>query len=189
MITTPNYIRLGDKQFELMITAEKIRERVAAMGHELVQLLGDERPVVLVVLKGAFVFAADLLRQLPYSLEVHFVQLSSYKGDRSSGRVKVPLPYGGEVAGQSFLIIEDIVDTGLTLSRLMEDLMSDGAVQVRVASFLCKPDVLKDRMRVDMVGFDIPPEFVVGYGLDYDEMGRHLAHVYKVADAGDMERL
>jgi len=173
-------IRLHDKAFTTFIDAPTLQGRVQDMGTELARDFAGQRPLFVVVLKGAYIFAADLLRACPIEQEVTFVQLSSYKGTRSSGSVEQLLGLNQDIAGRSVVIIEDIVDTGRTLSLFKEDVLAQKPASVHIVTLLHKPDAQQFNLMPDYVGFTIPNRFVVGYGLDYDEAGRHLPGIYQL---------
>ncbi len=175
-------VRILDKEFIPSIPAEEIQARVEALGSEISLAYGSQVPLVLSVLNGAFIFTADLMRQLRFDAEVQFVRVSSYHGGLSStGAVKQVLGISDEqISGRQILITEDIVDTGHTIEWLRADLRSRGATDVRVACLLFKHEAFGYSHPPEFVGFRIPNEFVVGYGLDYGEHGRHLPALYKL---------
>ena len=173
-------VHIHDLSFQLYITPEKIQERVAQLGQEIAQDYKDNPPVFVVVLNGAFIFAADLVRATPLSTTIRFVQLSSYQGLSSTGEIEVVLGLKEEeVTGRPIIIIEDVVDTGNTLSWFKKDLQRMNPQSVKIASLLLKPDALQHPIEVNYLGFSIPTEFVIGYGLDYNEGGRDLAGIYQ----------
>ncbi len=141
-------------------------------------LPGMERPFALGVLNGSFVFAADLLRELDAELPIHFVKYASYAGTESTGEVRQMLGLAVDVRDRDVLVIEDIVDTGLTMKSMIGYLEGLGARSVKVVTMFCKPEVFQGAFPLDYVGREIPNRFVVGYGLDYDEMGRALPDLY-----------
>lgn len=175
-------IRVGNLDFRLFLSAEEIRHQVARVARELSDDLKDENPLFLIVLNGAFMFAADLLRQLHFPCEACFVRLSSYQGTGSTGSVREVLGLSVGVAGRTVVVVEDIVDTGLTMKNLMETLRKQSPRDIRIASLLVKPLSLKENIQVPYRCFEIPDAFVVGYGLDYDELGRNLPDIYVVDD-------
>jgi hypoxanthine phosphoribosyltransferase len=175
-------VRILDKEFTESIPAAEIHQRIQALGTEITQAYRGEAPLVLSVLNGAFIFTADLMRQLCFDAEVQFVRVSSYHGGlNSSGSVKQLIGISDElVKGRSILLTEDIVDTGHTIEWLRTDLRQRGASEVKVACLLFKQEAFGYPNPPEFVGFTIPNEFVVGYGLDYGEHGRFLPSIYKL---------
>ncbi len=174
---------LKDRWFEPYIDTENIRRRVSAMGAEISAAYGDtEQPLcVLGVLNGAFIFLADLVRGIDLPTEIYLVRASSYDGMASTGRVQIDLEGSPDLGGRDVLIVEDIVDSGLTMKHLIREIADRGAASVRIAALLVKPEALIEEITVDWTGFEIPVVFVVGYGLDYDGLGRQLPAIYRVA--------
>jgi hypoxanthine phosphoribosyltransferase len=175
-------VQAHDLTFRKMITAEQIAERVQEMGTQLARDFAGRHPLFLVVLKGAYMFAADLLRACPIDQEVAFVRLSSYQGTRSSGTVRMDLEMTAKVTDRQVIIVEDIVDTGRTLEAFRQKLLADDPADLKIATLLHKPEAQAFDLIPDYVGFTIPNEFVIGYGLDYDEAGRHLPAIYQRTD-------
>lgn len=152
------------------------------MGAEIARDYAGVEPVVMVVvLKGSAIFAADLARAMGLPLEMEFVRLSSYSGTKTTGVVRALLPLADELCeGRHLLVVEDIVDTGTTLSKFLPDLLARGAASVKLAALLSKPEARRHEVKIDYLGFEIPNDFVVGYGLDYDELGRNLPEIWVV---------
>ncbi|MDX1908475.1 MAG: hypoxanthine phosphoribosyltransferase [Bacteroidia bacterium] len=173
-------VQIGQYQFVTYITEEQIRHRVAELGARLNHDYAGRTPLMLVILNGAFMFAADLIRELTMAPEIEFVRISTY-GDSmtSSENAQVLLGLEIEVDGRDVIIVEDIVDTGYTTQYLQEYLEQQGPASVRLVTLLFKPDNFKGGTPPDYVGFDIPPAFVVGYGLDYAQRGRELRCIYQ----------
>lgn len=173
-------VRAQDKTFELYISSERIQERIAEMGAELCQQFGGRQPIFISILNGSFIFTADMMRACEMDCEVSFVKLSSYKGTESTGKIRTLIGLDNNIAGRDIIILEDIVDTGNTLAHFLEILETYDPKTVTLVSLLTKPEVLQDRIKVDMVGFEIPNKFVIGYGLDYNELGRNLKGIYQL---------
>ncbi len=181
--TTRETVQIHDREFKLMITPEELQERTIAMAHEISNDLASADPLVLVVLNGAFIFAADLVREMSFDPEMQFAKLRSYHGLKSTGSVRMQLPYDDDdIPNRHILIVEDIIESGLTLHSLCEKLMNHGAASVRLATLLLKPNCLNTELKIDYVGFEIPDEFVIGYGMDYNERGRNLKGIYRIED-------
>lgn len=171
-------IQIHDKQFAVSITAEKIQAEVARLGKQINEDLKDTQPLFLVVLNGAFMFAADLMKQVHIPCEVSFVKLASYEGFFSSGKVKELIGMNEDLEDRTVVIVEDIVDTGHTMKQVVESLREYHPRDIKIATFFHKPDALQVPIHLDYVGMEIPNDFIVGYGLDYDGYGRNLADIY-----------
>jgi len=171
-------VTLKDKTFIPYITADKISESVKKMAVKINAELVNEMPLFLVVLNGSFMFAADLLKEVTIPCEISFIKLASYHGTSSTGTVTEMIGLTEEIKGRTVVVVEDIVDTGITLEKLMILLTKKEVKQVKVASFLLKPEAYKKDMIVDYVGMEIPNDFVVGYGLDYDGLGRNMKEIF-----------
>lgn len=177
----PAKVRLHDKTFERYLTSQEISDKTRELARRINDDYTGKSPLVLSILNGSFMFAADLVRYFDFPLVIEFVRYSSYDGTGSTGTVKKIFGMKTPAKGQDILIIEDIIDTGLTLSQALKDLQDQQPASVKVVSLLLKPDALKHKIPLDYVGFEIPNDFVVGYGLDYDELGRDLPSVYRLA--------
>jgi hypoxanthine phosphoribosyltransferase len=181
-----DHIQLHDLTFAPFLSAETIRARVQEMGRKLQQDLREDNPVFLIMLKGAFVFAADLVRAFAAPCEVSFVRAQSYRGTSSTKQLKIMLgPELEELHNRHLIIVEDIVDSGHTMARFLPMVQGVNPASVRLVTLLLKPDMLEEELEIDQYGFAIPPKFVVGYGLDYDELGRHLPDIYQLATDED----
>lgn len=171
-------VRVKDKDFSLSIGRKKIASAVRETARSLSHDYEGMNPLFLVVLNGAFMFAADLIREIKIPCELTFTKLSSYSGTDSSGKVRILLGLNEELQGRHVVIVEDIVDTGLSMEFLLEELQAFHPASVRIATFLFKPDAFIKEYQIDYVGIEIPNEFIVGYGLDYDGYGRNLSDIY-----------
>ena len=174
-------VQLKDKEFKPYIKSDKIAEAVSVVAEKINQELKDEFPLFLVVLNGSFMFAADLLREVNIKAEISFIKVASYHGTSSSGSVTELIGLSEEIKDRTVVIVEDIVDTGVTLEKLHLVLTKKGVKNIKIASFLMKPESYKKDIAVDYVGMSIPNDFVVGYGLDYDGLGRNLKDIYVLA--------
>lgn len=175
-----NTIQIKDKNFSLSIPEEKIQEAVKKVGEAINNDLADQNPLFIGVLNGAFMFAADLMKYVTIPSEITFVKLSSYEGLYTTGNVKEIIGLNESVIGRNVVVIEDIVDTGITMERILSSLKVKGAASIRVATFLQKPDALQRDIQIDYIAMKIPNDFIVGYGLDYDGYGRNLRDIYTV---------
>ncbi|MBK6397234.1 MAG: hypoxanthine phosphoribosyltransferase [Bacteroidetes bacterium] len=172
---------IKDKRFEVNIPAAKIDQRVKELGAKLNEDLKNTRPIFVSVLNGSFMFAADLFREIKMEAEITFIRVSSYSGTESTGTVKSVVGIKENLEGRTVVIIEDIVDTGDTAIYLIDELKKQNPEKVLFASLLLKPDALRHPIKIDYVGFEVPNDFLVGYGLDYDGLGRNLKDIYKLA--------
>ncbi len=173
-------MKVKDKEFEVFISEEELGTIVDRLACRISDDYAGKRPVVCPVLTGAYLFAADLLRKLTVEAEVAFVKYSSYEGMRSTGKVSCQLPFPESVRGRDVIIVEDIVDSGLSMEHLLQEVGRLEPRSVRICSLFFKPAAFKGHFQVDYVGKEIGNEFIVGYGLDYDEEGRTLKEVYVV---------
>ena len=175
-------VKVRDRVFEVSLSEEKIKERVAQIAAEISKDLEGERPLFLAVLNGSFVFAADLLREVSIPCEITFVRMSSYVGTSSTGQVKELIGLKESIEGRTVVIVEDIIDSGLTMKDLLATLKAKNPKEVRIASLLVKPGNLKVDLDIPYCCFKIPNDFIVGYGLDYDGEGRNLKDIYTVVE-------
>lgn len=175
-------IQIKDKQFKPYLEAHQLKERIKALGQQLSEDYKGKEPLVIGVLNGAFVFLADLVRELDIPAEVTFIRVSSYEEMQTTGRVKEVMGLQENIFGRDVIFVEDIVDTGNTLNYLMHHFRELGAKSLEVVTLLFKPDAFSHQFPLKYVGFEIPPLFVVGYGLDYDGHGRQLPDLYQLAE-------
>ena len=169
-----------DKEFIPLISSQDIEKRVVEMGKQISDDYRDQSPVFLGILNGAFIFTSDLVRALTIPCEVSFIKLASYDGLTPTGEVKQLFGINEKLSQRSVIIVEDIVDTGDTLTDAMNLVQPHNPISVEVASLLLKPTMLKTPINIKYVGFEIPEQFVVGYGLDYNGFGRNLKGVYQL---------
>ncbi len=174
----PLTVTYHDKTFRRYINQRIIRQSVSRMATRMNMDLKDENPFFICVLNGAFMFASDLLKQFCHPCSIGFVKLSSYDGTESSGKVKQLIGLQDDLQGRTVVILEDIVDTGTTLEILVEELKKHKPKCILVSAMLLKPEVYKKNIPINYHGIEIPNKFVIGYGLDYNGMGRNLQCVY-----------
>jgi hypoxanthine phosphoribosyltransferase len=172
---------IKDKRFEVSIPASKIAQRIKELGAKMNEDLKNTRPIFVGVLNGSFLFAADLFREITLEAEITFIRVSSYSGTQSTGSVKSVVGIKESLEGRTVVIIEDIVDTGDTAIYLIDELKKQNPEKILFASLLLKPDALRHPVKLDYVGFEVPNDFLVGYGLDYDGLGRNLKDIYTLA--------
>jgi hypoxanthine phosphoribosyltransferase len=177
-----NRIRLKDKEFELFIPQKDIQAAIARVADEIRNDIEGTNPLFVGILNGAFMFIADLMRRLNGPYELTFARYSSYRGTSSGGEIREIMPIRQPVAGRSLILLEDIIDTGLTMRHVMDTLRRKGAKEVKLATMLFKPAALAYDLRPDYVGIVIPNDFIVGYGLDYDELGRAYNDIYRIVE-------
>lgn len=176
------HIKIDDKTFEPYLLQPKIEARIAAIAQQIEIDYKDKQPVFLGVLSGSFFFMADLLKQTALDVEISFVKLASYEGERSSGKLEVQLGIHTGLKNRDVIIVEDIVDTGHTLKCLLDLIYQEKPASVRVCSLLYKPAACQVQFdELQYIGFEIPNEFVLGYGLDYNAKGRNLHDIYRLA--------
>ena len=175
-------IQVDDRQFRLYIRRNKIEKEVARIAGEIHRDLAGKDPIFMGILNGAFMFAGDLLKQLDFPCQVTFLKLASYSGTDTTGTVKQLIGINRELKDRVVVVLEDIVDTGITLETIIRQLSGYQPAEVRVATFLHKPEATVRKVMLDYVGMTIPNEFVVGYGLDYNGYGRNLREIYQVVD-------
>ncbi len=175
-------IKLLDREFEMSIPFEKIDSAIEGIAKKMNKDLIDKDPLMVCVLNGSFMFAADLMKKLDFPCEISFVKLSSYEGTASTGKVKELIGLNENIEGRCVVILEDIVDTGFTIEKIKNQLLGYQPAEVKIASMLFKPEACKVDIEIDYVGMDIPNDFIVGYGLDYDGHGRNLADIYTVVE-------
>ena len=174
-------IKILDKYFKLFIPYEKIRSVIERIADEMNENLKDKNPLFLCVLNGSFMFAAEIFKRITLlDAEITFVKLSSYQGTSTTGRIKELIGLNENLAGRTVVILEDIVDTGITMAKTIEQIKSMNPAEVQVATLLLKPDALEEKIHLDYVGLEVPNDFIVGYGLDYEGRGRNLIDIYRV---------
>lgn len=175
-------IRIKDKVFAVSIPEEKIQEEVKRVAKNISEDMKGKNPLFLGVLNGAFMFAADLIKNIEIPCEVSFIRLQSYAGTSSTGKIKKMLGLSESIKGRSVIIVEDIVDTGFTMQHLLEDLKKEEPAEVHIATLLVKPDKLQCPLNIKYAAMKIPNDFIVGYGLDYDGLGRNYRSIYTLVE-------
>lgn len=176
-------VKIHDKEFEIFIPYEKIRSVVEKMAEQMNRDLKDKNPLFLCILNGSFMFAAEIFKRIELmDAEISFVKLASYSGTSTTGEIKELIGLNENLEGRTIVVLEDIVDTGITIANTIEQIRSKNPAEVKVATLLLKPDALKKPVDLSYIGIEIPNDFIVGYGLDYDGFGRNLIDIYKVID-------
>jgi hypoxanthine phosphoribosyltransferase len=174
-----SYLVLNELSFELCIPREKIELRLLELAKVINTTHVNSNPIFISVLNGSFIFAADLLRHLDFACEIEFVKVSSYAGTQSTGEVKQVLGLSKSIENRTVIILEDIIDSGLTIDFLLRELARFKPKQLEICTLLLKPEALQVKLPVNYIGFEVANDFLVGYGLDYDGLGRNLPHIYK----------
>lgn len=175
-------VKIKDKTFQTSIPETEIKNRVKAVAEQISKDMAGKNPLFLAVLNGSFIFAADLMREMTIPCEISFVKLASYQGTTSTGKIKEVIGINENLSGRTVIIVEDIVESGLTMKRMIETLGTRNPESVHICTLLFKPEKLQTELKLDYVAFTIPNDFIVGYGLDYDQQGRTLKDIYTLVE-------
>ncbi len=175
-------IKILDKEFEKNIPFEHIHEAIIRMADTIYADHKDSDPLFLCVLNGCFMLAGDLFKEYKGACQISFIKLSSYSGTTTTGEVKSVIGLNEDIRDRSVIILEDIIDSGITVAHLLKDLAVYEPKSLQVATLLLKPDAVRENVKPDYVGIEIPNDFIVGYGLDYDGYGRNLKDIYKIVE-------
>ncbi|MHA4843454.1 hypoxanthine phosphoribosyltransferase [Flavitalea antarctica] len=176
-------IRVHDKNFEPYLSADDIAQAIKKIAASLNSEYEGRRPLFIAILNGSFIFASDLFKELTIEAEICFIKLASYKGTKSTGHVITAIGLDIDLIGRDVVIIEDIVDTGKTLSQFLPQLQHQQPASMKIVALLHKPEATLFPLKIDYLGFTIPDKFVVGYGLDYDGLGRNIPEIYKLMES------
>ena len=171
-------IQVKDKRFKVSIPSETIQKSIAGMAQKMNQDLAGKEVIFLGILNGSFMFASDLYKQIEIPSQISFLKLASYQGTSTSGNVKRLIGINEDLLGKTVVVLEDIVDTGITIENIIKQLKGYEPAEIKIATFLYKPAALKVKINLDYVGLEIPNDFIIGYGLDYDGLGRNLPDIY-----------
>lgn len=175
-------IRVHDKDFEPYLPAEQITEKIRGIARQIDKEYADKKPLFVAILNGSFMFASDLFKCISVEAEICFIKLASYKGTKSSGQVITAIGLDMDLHGRHVIILEDIVDTGKTLSEFLPQLEHQQPASLKIAALLHKPEATVYPISVDYLGFSVPNKFLLGYGLDYDGLGRNIPSIYKLVE-------
>ena len=178
-----NIIQVHDKYFKPFIDEEAILKEVSRVAMEMNHDLAKKDPIFLGILNGAFMFASDLYKQLNFPCQISFLKLASYSGTKSTGSVKQLIGINRELRDRVVVVLEDIVDTGVTLETIIRQLSGFEPAEIRVATLLHKPEACVKEVKLDYVGMEIPNNFILGYGLDYNGYGRNIKEIYQLVDS------
>jgi hypoxanthine phosphoribosyltransferase len=173
-------VKVHDKEFVTFLSEADIQLQIKKMAAAINEDYAGLRPMFIAILNGSFMFAADLFKELTIDAEICFIKLASYKGTTSSGQLITAIGLDVDLIGKDIIIVEDIVDTGKTLNEFLPKLLHQQPASLKIAALLHKPDAMKFPIRIDYLGFSIPNKFVVGYGLDYDGLGRNFREIYQL---------
>lgn len=177
-------VKILDKYFELFISYEKIRSVIERIADEMNENLKGKNPLFLCILNGSFMFATEIFKRITLlDAEITFVKFASYRGTSTTGQIKELIGLNESLAGRTVIILEDIVDTGITMAKAIEQIKARNPAEIQVATLLLKPDALEEEIHLDYVGLKIPNDFIVGYGLDYEGRGRNLIDIYKAVNS------
>ena len=179
---TMSIVKIKDKTFKTSIPEAEILGKVKVVADRINKDFEGKTPVFLAVLNGSFIFAADLLRMITIPNEISFVKYASYQGTSSTGKMKELMGINQDLSGRDVIIVEDIVDSGFTMQHMIEDLKTKNPASIHICSLLVKPGNLKVDLDIDYAVMEIPNDFIVGYGLDYDQEGRNLRDIYTIVE-------
>ena len=171
-------VRVLDKEFEVSIPSSMIQARIEELAKELNKDMKGTRPVFLGILNGSFMFASDLFKKINFEAQISFLKLASYQGTSTTGTVKQLIGLNQDIQGQHVIILEDIVDTGITLETIIRQLSGYQPASIKIMTLLYKPEACKQDIKLDYIGFSVPNDFIIGYGLDYNGFGRNLEDIY-----------
>tara|TARA_B100000902_G_C27238893_1_gene878907 strand:- start:54 stop:590 length:537 start_codon:yes stop_codon:yes gene_type:complete len=171
-------VRLKDKSFQLFIDSKELNDSIELLSNKINQDYSDREPIFLCVLNGAFVFAAELIKRFNHECQVSFVKLSSYQGMQSSGTINSLIGLNEDIKGKDVIIVEDIVDTGQTIANIVENILNKNPRSIEVATLLYKPKSYQKQIPIKYRAIEIGNDFIVGFGLDYNGLGRNLEEIY-----------
>ena len=175
-------VKVFDKNFKIFISNEEIENRIKDLAVEISEDLKGTKPLFLGILNGSFMFAGELFKNLDIDCEISFLKLASYQGTSSSGKVKRLIGLNEDIKGRTIVILEDIIDTGITIDHIIKQLKGYEPKAIIITTLLYKPDAYNNLYNIDYHAFEIPNDFIIGYGLDYNGLGRNLKHIYKISE-------
>lgn len=177
-----NTVSIKDKKFDLFITQQQIEAAIEKIASQMSKDLDGKNPLFICVLNGAFMFASELMKRVNVPAELTFVKVSSYSGVNTTGKVTELIGLVENIEGRTIVIVEDIVDTGRTMRSMLDQLSGHNPKEIKISTLLFKPEALIEKLHLDYVALEIPSDFIVGYGLDYDGYGRNYPDIYKVVE-------
>jgi hypoxanthine phosphoribosyltransferase len=175
-------IQVHDKHFEVLIAQHILEERIANIAQSLNEDFAGKKPIFLAILNGSFMFAAQLMKSIRLDCQITFLRVSSYQATESTGKVLQILGLNESLAGRDVIVVEDIIDTGLTMIEIKKQLLGQVPASLSIVTLFQKPEALQQPIEIQHVGFELENKFVLGYGLDYDELGRNLADLYVLCE-------
>lgn len=175
-------VKIKDKTFRVSLPEAEILKRVKAVAEQINKDYEGRHPLFLAVLNGSFMFASDLMKEISLSCSISFVKLASYQGTMSTGKVHEVIGINEDLTGRDVIIVEDIVESGHTMVQMMDSLANRNPASVKICTLFFKPSKLEEDIKVDYAAIEIPDDFIVGYGLDYDQEGRNLRDVYTIVE-------
>ena len=178
-------IKLYDKVFRMSLPEEEIINRVKVVAEQINEEYKGRRPLFLSVLNGAFMFTSDLMKEINIECEISFVKVASYQGTMSTGKVHEVIGINEDLSGRDIIIVEDIVESGKTIMQMMDSLSNRQPASIKVCTLFFKPSKLEEKINVDYAAIVIPDDFIVGYGLDYNQLGRNLRDIYTITDEAE----
>ena len=182
IFSSMSIVKIKDKTFETSITEEQIKQRVKEVAQQISKDMEGKNPLLIGVLNGSFMFAADLMREITIPCEISFVKLASYEGILSTGKVTEVMGLSEDISGRTVIIVEDVIDTGRTMHQMLNSLSVRRPASLHICTLFVKPDKLEEPIDIDYAAFSIPNDFIVGYGLDYDQQGRGLREIYTLVE-------
>lgn len=171
-------IQIHDKKFSKIISSKKIQKAIHLIAKKINKDFKGKKPLFISVLNGSFMFTADLLKKIKIECEISFIKTASYNGTKSSGKINKLIGLNDNLKGRTVIVLEDIVDSGNTIEKVVAELKKDNPRAVKIATLFFKPDAYKKKMKIDYIGMKVPNDFIVGYGLDYNGLGRNFQDVY-----------
>ncbi len=175
-------VKVLDKSFDLFIDNKEIEQRIHSLAEQMANDMKDKNPLFLGILNGSFMFAAALFKNLDIDCGISFLKLASYEGTSSSGKIKRLIGLNEDIKDRTIVILEDIIDTGITIDNIIKQLRGYEPAEIKIATLLYKPEAYNNLHNIDYYCFDIPNDFILGYGLDYNGYGRNLKHIYKISE-------
>lgn len=175
-------IQVFDKKFEPYLSAAQIDEQIKRLGREINADYEGKKPLFIAILNGSFMFASDLFKELTCNPEICFIKLASYKGTKSTGNVITSIGLDESLKERHVIVLEDIVDTGKTLSEFLPQLSDQQPASLKIVALLHKPEALEHPVQIDYLGFSVPNQFLLGYGLDFDGLARNLPEIYRLVE-------
>lgn len=174
----PNVIKVHDKKFKKVISAVKVQRSVGAIAKKINTDYKNKKPIFISVLNGSFLFTADLIKKVNIECEISFIKISSYAGTQSTGTMNTLIGLKEDIKGRNVVVLEEMVDSGNTIEKVLAELKKLNPKSIKIATLFFKPDAYKKKIKLDYIGMDVPNDFLVGYGLDYDGLGRNLQDIY-----------